>query len=50
MLTFDIEVYKIDIAPYDDVGEMTRREFEKRKANAKLMTPESFLEQAIFSI
>ena len=49
MLTFDIEVYKIDIAPYDDVGEMTRIEFEKRKANAKLMTPESFLEQAIFS-
>lgn len=50
MLTFDIEVYKIDITPYDDVGEMTRIEFEKRKANAKLMTPESFLEQAIFSI
>ena len=50
LLTFDIEVYKIDITPYDDVGEMTRREFENRKANAKLMTPESFLEQAISSI
>jgi len=50
LLTFDIEVYKIDITPYDDVGEMTRKEFENRKAKAKLMTPESFLEQAISSI
>ena len=50
MLTLDIEVYKIDIAPYDDVGEMTRREFNKRKREAQLMTNDSFLERAIFSI
>lgn len=50
MLTFDIEVYKIDIAPYDDVGEMTRKEFNNRKAKAQLMTNESFLERAISSI
>lgn len=50
MLTFDIEVYKIDIAPYADVGEMTKNEFEKRKKAAQLMTPDSFLERAIFSI
>ncbi len=50
MLTFDIEVYKIDITPYADVGEMTKNEFEKRKKAAQLMTPDSFLERAIFSI
>jgi DNA primase len=50
MLTFDIEVYKIDIKPYGDVGEMTKREFQKRKSEAQLMTPDSFLERAIFSI
>jgi len=50
MLTLDIEIYKIDIAPYDDVGEMTKREFNKRKQNAELMTNDSFLERAIFSI
>ena len=50
MLTFDIEVYKIDIMPYGDVGEMTKREFQRRKSEAQLMTPDSFLERAIFSI
>lgn len=50
MLTLDIEVYKIDIAPYDDVGEMSKKEFNKRKQNAELMTNDSFLERAIFSI
>jgi DNA primase len=50
MLTFDIEVYKIDIMPYGDVGEMTKREFQKRKSEAQLMTPDTFLERAIYSI
>ena len=50
MLTFDIEVYKIDIVPYDDVGEMTRKEFENRKTKAQLMTNDTFLERAISSI
>ncbi len=50
MLTFDIEVYKIDITPYDDVGEMTRKEFNNRKIKAQLMTNDSFLERAISSI
>ena len=50
MLTFDIEVYKIDITPYGDVGEMPKTEFQKRKSEAQLMTPDTFLERAIFSI
>ena len=32
LLTFDIELYKVDISPYSDVGEMTREEYEKKKA------------------
>jgi hypothetical protein len=50
MLTLDIEVYKIDITPYADVGEMTKKQFNIRKQNAELMTNDSFLERAIFSI
>ena len=50
MLTLDIEVYKINITPYADVGEMTRKEFNNRKQNAELMTNDSFLERAIYSI
>ena len=46
----DIEVYKIDITPYADVGEMTKKQFNIRKQNAELMTNDSFLERAIFSI
>ena len=50
MLTLDIEVYKIDIRPYADVGEMTKKQFNIRKQDAQLMTNDSFLERAIFSI
>lgn len=34
MLTYGIELYKIEIMPYSDVGEMTKAEFEKRKSQA----------------
>lgn len=50
MLTLDIEIYKIDIKPYADVGEMTKKQFNIRKQEAQLMTNDSFLERAIFSI
>jgi len=33
-LNYGIEVYKIDISPYNDVGEMTRKEFKIRKSQA----------------
>ena len=35
MLTYDIELDKIEIVPYSDVGEMTRDEFNERKNQAK---------------
>ena len=45
MLTYDIELYKIDISPYADVGEMTKEEFSIRKQNAALMTFDSCLKR-----
>ena len=35
MLTYGIELYKIEIVPYSDLGEMSKAEFEKRKKEAK---------------
>jgi hypothetical protein len=50
LLTFDIELYKVNINPYTDVGDMSKEEYQKRKAAAVLMTNESFLVKAIASI
>ena len=37
LLKYDIEVYKIDTAGYEDVGSMPRRVFEQRKEKAEFM-------------
>ena len=50
LLTFDIELYKVNINPYTDVGEMSKEEYQKRKDSAVLMTNDSFLVKAIASI
>lgn len=34
MLTYGVELYKVEITPYSDVGEMSKNEFESRKAQA----------------
>ena len=49
LLLYGIEVYKIDVSGFKDVGEMSKEQFKKRKAEAKLMTSDSFLENA-FSV
>jgi len=36
-LDYDIELYKVDISPFSDVGEMSKQEFAERKKNAKLV-------------
>tara|TARA_R110000824_G_scaffold9309_5_gene41728 strand:+ start:2453 stop:3385 length:933 start_codon:yes stop_codon:yes gene_type:complete len=38
LLTYDVELYKIDLYPHVDVGEMTREQFVERKSQAQLMT------------
>ena len=50
LLQYDIEVKKIDIFPYSDVAEMTREEFEARKASAKPFTSDDFLYRQLISI
>jgi len=50
LLTFDVELYKIDISPYSDVGEMSKQEYGERKAAATLMDSQSCLSEAIAAI
>tara|TARA_R110002020_G_scaffold135370_1_gene302279 strand:+ start:1258 stop:2190 length:933 start_codon:yes stop_codon:yes gene_type:complete len=43
LLTYGVELYKVDISPYSDVGEMTKEEYIRRKKKAYLMTEENLL-------
>lgn len=43
LLLYGIEVYKINVSGYKDVGEMSKEEFKKRKNQAKLITNEEYL-------
>ena len=42
LLKYGIEVYKIDVAPYKDVGEMSKEEFQKRKKDAQLVDNDNY--------
>lgn len=44
-LLHDIELYKIDVTGYKDVGEMTKQEFNKRKGKALLVNSETYIER-----
>ena len=50
LIEYDVEVYKVDINPYDDVGEMSKEEYQKRKSEATLMNSNSYLDYAVASI
>ena len=43
LLEYGIEVYKIDTSGFGDVGEMSRKEFSRRKKKATLMNQENCL-------
>ena len=49
-LKYDIEVYKIDTAPYKDIGEMTKSEFTTRKESAVLLNSNNYLLSRIMGI
>lgn len=49
LLLYGIEVYKVDVTGYKDVGEMTKEEFQKRKKEAKLVTNEEYLSTAFLA-
>ncbi len=50
LLEYGIETYKININPYGDVGEMTKEEFQKRKSEAEIMSPDHYLLTEILNI
>jgi hypothetical protein len=50
LLEYDVEVYKIDIAPFNDVGEMSKNIFEQRKKDAARMSNDDYLLRRIKSI
>tara|TARA_Y100001973_G_C5199772_1_gene336750 strand:+ start:111 stop:1052 length:942 start_codon:yes stop_codon:yes gene_type:complete len=43
LLEYDVELYKVDIHPYGDVGEMFKEDFAARKSQAALMTGDNYL-------
>lgn len=51
LLRYGIEIYKVEINPYKDIGEMTKEEFLRRKGKATLIkNTDSLLLQKIMSI
>ena len=43
LLEYDIELYKIDVAGYEDVGSMPRAVFQERKNNASFIDRDNYL-------
>ena len=41
--SYDIELYKIDVSGYEDVGSMTKDVFEERKQNARFIDRDNYL-------
>jgi len=50
LMKYGIETCKVDISPYSDVGEMTKKEFLERKQNAIIMNSTNYLLKAIARI
>jgi DNA primase len=43
LLTYDVELYKIEVYPHADVGEMTKEQFIERKKRAKRMSFDEYM-------
>ena len=43
LLRYDVEIYKVDVTGYEDVGSMPKEEFKKRKAKAALIDRDNYL-------
>jgi DNA primase len=50
LMSYGVEVRKVDIAPYSDVGEMPRGEFLDRKNNAEFMNHTDYLLRMISNV
>jgi len=49
-LKYDIQIYLVDINPYEDVGEMSKREFLNKKQTAVLLNSDNYLLSRIIRI
>lgn len=49
-LEYGVEVKKINILPYNDVGEMSKEEFAKRKQSAEIISKDNYLLREIMKI
>ena len=47
LLEYGVQLYKIDIDPFSDVGEMTKDEFKERKKKAQLIDSKAYLSRSI---
>ena len=43
LLSYGIEIHKVNIAPYKDVAEMSKEEFQKRKTQSVVMDSNNYL-------
>lgn len=43
LLGYGIEIYKVDITPYNDVAEMSKEEFQKRKTQSVVIDSNNYL-------
>tara|TARA_A100001515_G_scaffold22184_1_gene16848 strand:+ start:174 stop:1100 length:927 start_codon:yes stop_codon:yes gene_type:complete len=50
LLQYDVDVYKVDISGFDDVGEMTRGQFQERRQNATWVDPDNLLAMQVACI
>ena len=50
LLNYGVEVRKIDIAPYGDVAEMSKKEFQKRKIQSVVMNSDNYLLRTLMTI
>ena len=50
LMSYGVEVRKVDITPYSDVGEMPREEFLDRKNNAEFMNHTDYLLRMISNV
>lgn len=43
LMSYGIEIYKVDVSPYNDVAEMSKEEFHKRKTESVVMDSNNYL-------
>ena len=43
LLKYGVQVYKVNLNDYDDVGEMSPQDFKKRKENASFVEDKFYL-------